>query len=98
AAIGKDDLITYLFTSGTTGPPKASMITHRNYIEMAGIVHALDAVIETGDVLLLYLPLAHNFGRLVLLEGPYRGITVAFLSDYSRVADALVQVRPHLFP
>jgi long-chain acyl-CoA synthetase len=97
-AVGEDDLFTFLFTSGTTGPPKACMITHRNYLAMADIVVWLGDAIQTGDVLLLYLPLAHNFGRLVVLEGPYRGITIAFLSDYTRVADALGEVRPHLFP
>jgi len=98
AVVGEDDLYTFLFTSGTTGPPKACMITHRNYLAMAGIVETLGDAIRTGDTLLLYLPLAHNFGRLVVLEGPYRGITIAFLSDYTRVADALAVVRPDLFP
>jgi long-chain acyl-CoA synthetase len=98
AVVHGEDLYTFLFTSGTTGPPKACMITQRNYLAMCEIEECLGDAIRTGDVLLLYLPLAHNFGRLVVLEGPYRGITIAFLSDYTRVADALAEVRPHLFP
>ena len=31
--------------------------------------------------MLLYLPLAHNFGRLMHLAGPYVGFTIAFLPD-----------------
>ena len=34
ASIDEDDLFTFLYTSGTTGPPKACMIRHRNYYAM----------------------------------------------------------------
>jgi long-chain acyl-CoA synthetase len=51
-----------------------------------------------GDVMLLYLPLAHNFGRLMSLSGPYRGFTIAFLPDPLQAAEALQQVRPTVFP
>src|SRR5439155_6824794 len=61
AAISEEDLYTYIFTSGTTGPPKACLIRHRNSYEMAAIVHALNTFTVPGDVMLLYLPLAHNF-------------------------------------
>src|SRR5439155_1701941 len=40
AAIGEDDLYTFIFTSGTTGPPKACMIRHRNAYEMASVFGA----------------------------------------------------------
>ena len=50
------------------------------------------------DVMLLYLPLAHNYGRLMLLLGAHVGFTIAFLADPLRVAEALPQVRPTLLP
>ena len=50
------------------------------------------------DVMLLYLPLAHNFGRLMHLAGPYVGFTTAFLADPLAVATALPQVRPTILP
>ena len=37
--------------------------------------------------MLLYLPLAHNFGRLMHLAGPYVGFTIALLPDPLAVAD-----------
>jgi long-chain acyl-CoA synthetase len=98
AAIHEDDLFTYIYTSGTTGPPKACMITHRNYYEMIAVVDELDDFIVPGDVMLLYLPLAHNFGRLMHLAGPYCGMTIAHLADPLRTADALRAVRPTVFP
>jgi len=49
-------------------------------------------------VMLLYLPLAHNFGRLMHLAGPYQGYTIAFLADPLEVARAIPEVRPSILP
>ncbi len=97
-AVSEEDLFTYLYTSGTTGPPKACMIRHRNYYAMAALTAALEGSTLQGDTMLLYLPLAHNFGRLMHLSGPYVGFTLAFLADPLRVGEALPQVRPTVFP
>jgi long-chain acyl-CoA synthetase len=53
---------------------------------------------EPGDVMLLYLPLAHNYGRLLHLSAAYIGFTIAFLPDPLRAAIELPRVRPHIFP
>jgi long-chain acyl-CoA synthetase len=98
AAVDPDDLFTYIYTSGTTGPPKACMIRHRNYYEMADCVRRLDDYIVDRDVMLMYLPLAHNFGRLMHLLGPHLGFTLAFCADPYAVAHALEGVRPTVFP
>jgi len=98
SSVSEDDLYTYIYTSGTTGPPKACMIRHRNYYEMVAVVDQLEDLTLTSDLLLLYLPLAHNFGRLMHLAGPYVGYTIAFLPDPLRTAEALLQVRPTVLP
>ena len=48
--------------------------------------------------MLLYLPLAHNFGRLMHLSGPYVGYSIAFLPDPLEVARAMPEVRPTILP
>jgi long-chain acyl-CoA synthetase len=98
AAISEDDLFTYIYTSGTTGPPKGCMISNRNYYAMVSVVDHLERFTTVGDVMLLYLPLAHNFGRLMHLSGPYVGYTLAFLPDPLQAAAALPAVRPTVFP
>lgn len=98
AQIEPDDLFTYIYTSGTTGPPKGCMIRHRDYYTMVAVVDELDDFIVADDVMLLWLPLAHNFGRLMHLSGPYAGYTIAFCPDPYAVADALRTVRPTVFP
>ncbi|HEX3291957.1 MAG TPA: long-chain fatty acid--CoA ligase [Gaiella sp.] len=98
AAIDEDDLFTFIYTSGTTGPPKGCMIRHRNYYAMVATVDDLPDHSAASDVMLLYLPLAHNFGRLMHLSGPYVGYTIAFVADPLDVARALPQVRPTILP
>ena len=99
AAISEDDLYTIIYTSGTTGPPKGCMLSNRNYFVMATVVDRMEETYyRADDVMLLYLPLAHNYGRLMLLFGAHVGFTIAFLADPLRVAAALPQVRPTLLP
>jgi long-chain acyl-CoA synthetase len=98
AEVGEEDLFTYMYTSGTTGPPKACMIRHRNFYEMTAVLDGLAGLVEESDLMLLYLPLAHNFGRLMHLAAAYAGFTLAPLRDPLRAGEALVEVRPTIFP
>jgi long-chain acyl-CoA synthetase len=97
-SIAEDDLFTYIYTSGTTGPPKACMITHRNYYDMVGAVDDVPEFIDGDDVILLYLPLAHNFGRCLHLLAGYVGCTIAFCPDPMRVAEVAPAVEPTVLP
>ncbi|MCS7006168.1 MAG: long-chain fatty acid--CoA ligase [Gaiellaceae bacterium] len=98
STIGEDDLFTIIYTSGTTGPPKGCMISHRNYYAMASVGDRMEGHLRPDDLMLLYLPLAHNFGRLMHLSGAYVGFTIAFLADPLRVGEALLEVRPTVLP
>ena len=98
SSIGEEDLFTYIYTSGTTGPPKACMITHRNYYDMVGAVDDVPQFIGPDDLILLYLPLAHNFGRCLHLLSVYVGATVAFCPDPMRVAEVAPVVKPTVLP
>jgi long-chain acyl-CoA synthetase len=98
AAVGEDDLFTYIYTSGTTGPAKGCMIRNRNYYDMVTVVDSMATVLLESDTMLLYLPLAHNFGRLLHLTGAYVGYTIAFVEDPLRVGELLPKVRPTVLP
>jgi long-chain acyl-CoA synthetase len=98
AAVTDDDLFTIIYTSGTTGPPKGCMLSNGNYYEMASVVDRMPGYYRAEDLMLLYLPLAHNYGRLMLFLGAKVGFTIALLSDPLRVGDALREVRPTLLP
>src|SRR5262249_40324172 len=96
--IGDDDPFTLIYTSGTTGPPKGCMILNRNYYDMVGTIDHIESFFLPTDVMLLYLPLAHNFGRLMHLLGAHMGYTIAFLADPRRIGDVMPQVRPTILP
>jgi long-chain acyl-CoA synthetase len=74
------------------------MIRHRNYYEMARCIEDVPEFAIADDLMLLYLPMAHNFGRLMHLLGAYTGYTTAFLGDPLRIADVMPVVRPTLLP
>ena len=54
-----NDKLYYIFTSGTTGLPKAAVIRHHRYIWIGMILHFLFNIGE-DDTLYLTLPLYHN--------------------------------------
>jgi len=94
--VGEDDLATLIYTSGTTGPPKGCMLTHRNLVTAATCV--VEGLQQAGEVVLLFLPLAHSYGRLAHQAATFRGATVACVADVTRVPEALAAVRPAVLP
>jgi long-chain acyl-CoA synthetase len=94
--VEEEDLATLIYTSGTTGPPKGCMLTHRNLVTAATCV--VEGMQKPGDVALLFLPLAHSYGRLAHQAGAWRGATVALVADVARVPGALAEVRPTVLP
>ena len=97
-AVADSDVLTLIYTSGTTGPPKGCIITHRNFVAEVDKIGEIDGLFERGDTVLLFLPLAHNFARLVQYCAVRLGLTLAFCPDVSDLSRALEQVRPTLFP
>ncbi|MCX6416819.1 MAG: AMP-dependent synthetase/ligase [Actinobacteria bacterium] len=64
---GPSDPATLIYTSGTTGQPKGCIITHGNLIaEVDTLVKAVPEIFDVPEAsTLIFLPLAHVFGRLI---------------------------------
>ena len=98
AAVSPSDVLTFIYTSGTTGDPKGCVLTHANWCAVIDSVSRVEGLMIPEDLVLLFLPLAHNFARLVQFVGAAQGFTIAFVEDPNRVGRALMEVRPTLFP
>ena len=68
------------------------MLHHRHYYAMVEMVGSIPGFLVRGDRVLLYLPLAHNFARLVQYAGAGLGFTVAYCPDVDRIPAALLDV------
>jgi long-chain acyl-CoA synthetase len=67
-SLSRSSVASYVYTSGTTGPPKGVVQTHGNHL--ANVEQAAISGVFSGDgSLFLYLPLAHSFARLVYYVG-----------------------------
>jgi len=94
--VGEEDLATLIYTSGTTGPPKGCMLTHKNLVTAAmGVRNELQ---DETDVVLLFLPMAHSFARIVHQGAAYHGSTLVIVSDVARLPEALARTRPTILP
>ena len=94
--VHEDDLATLIYTSGTTGPPKGCMLSHKNLVTAA--LRVKTQIEGTSDTVLLFLPMAHSFARIVHHSAAFRGATLALCADATRVPEALARVRPTILP
>ena len=94
AAVTPEDIATIVYTSGTTGPPKGVIQTHGNHVATLESAAKMAGVTD-GDTHLLFLPLAHSFGRLESFIGVHRGLTTAFAENIDKLRDNLPEVKPH---
>ena len=96
----RDDTATYTYTSGTTGPPKGVIQTHGNMLAMLESADQLK-IFESQNIrdggFFLFLPLAHSFGRLIELAGPFFDSPIV-ISGVPTLGADLGETRPGFFP
>ena len=96
-AVQPTDVATLVYTSGTTGPPKAVMATHENLV---AAINALGPIVDlsTDDRVLSYLPLAHILERLNSEVRLYcAGNPLWFAASIAEMPAAVRDLRPTCF-
>ncbi|CRK61377.1 Long-chain-fatty-acid--CoA ligase [Alloactinosynnema sp. L-07] len=100
AAVQKADVATIIYTSGTTGQPKGCVLTHENFFtECAGATDVLGPLFHghgsTEDATtLLFLPIAHVFGRMVEVGCVYARATMGHGPDVKKLLEDLGTFQP----
>src|ERR1700686_5421798 len=91
------DLAKIIYTSGTTGPAKGGMLTHGNMSSNIACSMEAFGFGNKNEVSVSFLPLSHVTARHVDFALLYRGVVLAYCPDISQLAQALSEVRPHIF-
>jgi len=96
AEIHEDDLLTLLYTSGTTGMPKGVMLTHKN---LASNAITCDRHINYGKEAkaLSFLPISHVYERMINLLFQYKGISIYYAENMGTIARDAQEINPSIF-
>jgi fatty-acyl-CoA synthase len=84
SAVRAGDTAFYIFTSGTTGYPKASVMTHRRWLAALAAFGGMGLRLKASDTLYSCLPLYHNNALTVSLSSVLNsGATLALGKSFS---------------
>ncbi len=101
-AVSPDDVATFQYTGGTTGLPKAAMLTHRNLIANATqIIGWVPDLRQGEEVMLSVMPFFHAYGttlclHLAIMMGAKQAILPRF--TVQEVLTTIAKHRPTIFP
>ncbi len=86
-------LATIIYTSGTTGRPKGVRLLHDTWSYQGAACAAID-ILNDQDLQYLWLPLAHVFGKQLLVLPLQIGFATAIDGRIDRIVDNLAVVKP----
>lgn len=91
-----EDVATIIYTSGTTGRPKGAELTHANFVDTTRSALNLlgEHVLPPGSRLLMFLPIAHVFARLIVVVAASWPVTTAFTPDTKNLMEDLAKFKP----
>ncbi|MGV0646035.1 AMP-dependent synthetase/ligase [Mycolicibacterium sp. XJ879] len=97
AGIKVTDPATLIYTSGTTGTPKGCQLTHSNLVyEIRGAKDCFPALLDKGEKMLVFLPLAHVLARAITLSAFANKVTLGFTSDIKNLVPTFAVFKPTL--
>ena len=85
----------YVFTSGTTGLPKAAVMTNRRYMMANVMSHKAGLRCSEKDCIYICLPLYHGTGLMLGIGAAYSSGATVFLRRKFSASKFLSEVREH---
>ena len=90
-----DDVASIIYTSGTTGRPKGCQLNHRSFVsEVTELLDGLQELFNENTSTLLFLPIAHVFGRAIEVGALAAGCTLGHTADVKNLMADLAAFRP----
>jgi len=96
-AVKPNDLCTLIYTSGTTGKPKGVELTQDAWVFEGEGVAALQ-LMHIDDIMYLWLPMAHSFGKVLEAIQLQLGLLVAIDGRIDKIVENLGVLRPTVVP
>ena len=94
-AVTPTDLASIIYTSGTTGRPKGCQLLHLNFItEVSEVTVELRHLFNEDTSTLLFLPIAHVFGRVIEIGALATGSTLGHTADVKNLIADLAAFQP----
>jgi long-chain acyl-CoA synthetase len=97
ARVGPDDPASFIYTSGTTGNPKGVVLTHGNWVYEARAIEEIK-LIGADDLVLMFLPMAHSFAKVIEAVWIVTGATAAFVESLEKIVENAGELRPTVVP
>ena len=96
-AIETSDAAIYVYTSGTTGPPKGAVLTHGNILAIMEGFREMGIFVPEEDKTVAWLPLPHVFGRFIILSAIYTANMWSYAGEIDTLIDDLADIQPTVF-
>lgn len=93
-AIQPDQLLTLVYTSGTTGMPKGVVHTHASFLAELKSVQEVAPQFVEGIVDVMFLPLAHVYARIEHFIGVDRGFTTVYVQNIDDLLPTMQETHP----
>lgn len=89
------DTAFYIFTSGTTGLPKAAVLSNRRFLASATLSHTAGLKCTPDDVMYICLPLYHGTGLVIGVGAAFSSGASMFIRRRFSASNFLPEVREH---
>lgn len=93
ATVTSESLATLIYTSGTTGRPKGVRLAHRSWTSAAEFIRN-EQLLGADDLHVLWLPLAHSFGKVLLASQLACGFVSAVDGRVDKIVENMGAVKP----
>lgn len=96
-SITPHDIVSIVYTSGTTGNPKGVMLSHENFLTNVRGVLPIIPTPNGYNRVLSFLPLCHVYERMMNYVWQYLGIPIYYAENLAKIADNMQELNPTLF-